>query len=163
MTRSFDVYVYEPCEVASEGVDLSPELRERLSQVKEDFLHLDFPTKEEAAVLARLIVAHGGEARVIDAAYREPRITLEQAWPLAEQELEALKAVCEPAEYDPLEFHNEDPMRWIFCAVSPELMARGKIPGALFPAIDKVDGHAWQTPEFDADAEELARVFEGLD
>lgn len=87
--ESFDVYVYRPCQHQVES-EVAPGLQPHLSQHAEGFLQLDFPTKDEAAVLARLIAAHGGMARVIDAAYREPRVTLEQAWPLAEKELEAL-------------------------------------------------------------------------
>lgn len=111
------------------------------------FLHLDLSDSVALRVRDQLR-QYGARGWVLPSAYRTPRITKEQAYPIAAAEIAALQATY-AAQYtfDPVRFKHDDPMRWVFMSLSPELVAEGRAPGALHAEVDKVDGHIWQDGE----------------
>jgi len=114
-----------------------------------DFLGLDLPQSLALVVYARLkrAGAHGG---VHLAAYRTPRVTVEQARTIAEPVMAERQAQYPRMTFSPLQFSSRHGgvERWAFFAACEEWQQEGKIPGALFVSVDKLDGHVWTREEF---------------
>ncbi|GCE23119.1 hypothetical protein KDK_69190 [Dictyobacter kobayashii] len=104
---------------------------------------------ELAGQLAQRLQEAGAQANRIPIEYREPRIRLQEAHVLAEQEIMDLHEKAVPHDtLGPVELSEwQWTPYWVFEARSPELIAKGHIPGRLFAHIDKLDGHVWTFDE----------------
>lgn len=115
-----------------------------------DFLGLDLP--EDVALLVYACLkqagAHGGLAL---AAYREPRITVEQALPIAAQAIAERQSRYSGLTFSPVRFSppHGGAECWAFCADCEQWQQEGMIPGAIFASIDKLDGHVCTSEEFE--------------
>jgi hypothetical protein len=112
------------------------------------FLGLDLPVEIATDLLDRL-ESQGARGLVVEAKYREPRISKETAFSIAERDLLERQKSYPTVEFDPLSFRREDVMWWEFCSVSPDWIEEGRIPGALLACVDKVDGHVWTKEDFE--------------
>ena len=160
----FDIYLYEGCWTTSPNLDdlveqipalNNPDLRARTEKWRPGgFLGLDLPESMARTLLDRLL---GAKARgqMVPSAYREPKVSVEAAQPIAEQAIAQLRetrySMC---TLGPVRYLRETPWWWTFAADCKEWQEQGYIPGAVFASIDKLDGHVWQPEERD-------RLFEG--
>lgn len=113
------------------------------------FLQLDLSYTLAEALLQRLQAA-GAMGMVVQAAYRRPNITRDEARLLAEKAIEELGRKRFAAyTFAPAVFYSEQPQTWVFTAPSEQLLAEGYIPGALFAEVDKLDGHIWPDEELE--------------
>lgn len=152
----FDLFLRAGCDTPPLVSDLlaaapslgAPTFEQAVMRPRPGFLGLDLAHAVAQQALARLEQV-GAIGEVIDAAYRTPRISIEQAKPLAEQAIEQLRQrhfaayAFEATRAWPT---GERPRWWAFFAPSQQLQDEGHIPGAIFVSIDKLDGHVW-TPE----------------
>lgn len=77
-------------------------------------------------------------------------LTIEKALAIAEREIAAAISASERLskyEFGPVRYRRETDRYWVFSAGSKQLMAEGRVPGAVSACIDKVDGHVWDTEE----------------
>lgn len=111
------------------------------------FLGLDLPQDLARALYQRLAAARA-RGEVLPSAYRQPRVSQEEARPIAEQAIQHLQAASFSGyAFEPVCFHQEAPRWWSFVAGSEQLQEEGYIPGALFACVDKLDGHVWEDDE----------------
>jgi hypothetical protein len=111
------------------------------------FMGLNLPA-DLAAELLELIEIAGGHGLVVPTGYRQPKITVEMAYPIAQQEIARIQALHLPNyELEPTKFFREDVMWWDFRARCPELIEKGHIPGSVIARVDKLDGHIWTEAE----------------
>lgn len=78
------------------------------------------------------------------------KITLEEAYQLAEREIARQRAVSPSLsgyEFGPVRLKREDERTWVFVSGSEQLQDEGCIPGALYARVDKCDGHIWSPEE----------------
>lgn len=173
----YDLYLHYACHAQPELTDLltripalrTPALEEKLRSYpassagqmpqrhppRPGFLGLNLEKELARELCLRLnkepVRAQG---EIILAAYREPRISREQAQKLAEQELIRLRQQEFPTnDFEPVSPLREEPRWWIFVAYfkrTPEERAkRGVVIGTDGPwiCVDKVDGHIWYNDE----------------
>lgn len=111
------------------------------------FMGLNLPADLAAELLERIEIA-GGHGLVIPIAYRQPKVTMETAYSIAEQEIVCKQALLFPNhKFESTKFFREDVMWWDFRALSPELIETGHIPGGVIARVDKLDGHIWAAAE----------------
>jgi hypothetical protein len=112
------------------------------------FLGLNL-THEQAMVLLQRLKSQKAAGYPVLAAYHEPKITKEQAAPIAAQAIKQLHEKLIPQHtLGPALFKREEPVCWTFGAVSAEWVKEGRIPGILFASVDKLDAHVWALEEF---------------
>lgn len=111
------------------------------------FLGLDLPL-EIATDLLRRLESQKGRGLVVEAKYREPKISKEAAFLIAERHLLEIHQTIPNVTFDPVVFRRDDIMVWQFCSVSPEWIEQGRIPGALIASVDKIDGRIWDADDF---------------
>lgn len=126
------------------------------SMTEEEVLHFrDFPflevalSYEEAKKLALRLQEAGAYVNYIPVAYREISVPLPEAQIRAEQLIREIHEKVVPQDtLGPVQLEKWlwRPY-WTFSASSPELIARGNVPGPIFALIDKVDGHIWERDE----------------
>jgi hypothetical protein len=127
------------------------DLLRRMQEHFPGFIGLDLPEDIAHNLLARL-QADRARGMVVASAYREPIITREAAYLIAEQVIRQQHEqryphyTLSPIRYAESHAHA---MWWTFTAPVDELVAQGMIPGALFASIDKLDGHVWQPEDFE--------------
>lgn len=110
------------------------------------FLQLEL-AKTVAETLLQRLQARGASGIVVQAAYRQPKISRAEAQVLAECEIESLRKQYYPTYlFGPVVLYAEQPCSWTYASASKQLIEEGYIPGALFADVDKLDGHIW-TPE----------------
>lgn len=108
---------------------------------------LNLPADLAAELKERIEIA-GGHGLVVPIAYRQPKVTVEMAYPIAEQEIACKIALHFPNyKFEPPKFFREDVMWWEFRAISQELIQTGHIPGSTIARVDKLDGHIWKSAE----------------
>jgi hypothetical protein len=122
------------------------------------FLGLNIEEAKARELYSRLsaVEAYG---QVLPVAYRDPKITKEQAQSIAEQELVRVCQEIFPAyEHSPVLLREELPRWWIFYTMIRGLPNRGRVLGAGGPMayIDRVDGHVVKD-------EELKAVYRGIE
>ncbi|KJH69774.1 SitI3 family protein [Aliterella atlantica] len=111
------------------------------------FMGLNLPADLAAELLERIEIA-GGRGLVIPNTYRQPKVTKEMAYPIAEQEIVSKQALLFPNyNFEPTKLFREDIMWWDFRALSPELSEVSHIPGGVIARVDKLDGHIWTAAE----------------
>lgn len=116
------------------------------------FLGLDLP-EELAQTLFRRLQTTRAVGLWLLSAYRQPRVSKEQAVKLAEPAIaELAKKHFERHPDDtlgPVGFVGEKSEFWVFGARSEQLIAMDMIPGSLRVSVDKLDGHIWTREDFD--------------
>lgn len=121
---------------------------QRITQQNMTLLPMDLPEKG-ALELLRSLEEEGALGSLLASAYRQPKITLEQAAPIAEQAIVARQAKQRPDDtLGPVRFFREEPCCWTFGASSAQLIREECIPGMVFASVDKLDGHIWKEEEF---------------
>lgn len=116
-------------------------------KLESGFMGLNLPADLAAEILERIEIA-GGHGLVIPIAYRQPKVTMEMAYPIAEQEIVRKQSLLFPNyKFEATKFSREDVMWWDFRALSPELIKTGHIPGGVIARVDKLDGHIWTAAE----------------
>lgn len=128
-----------------------PQMQQKIVQrsPKPGFLGLDL-TSDQAKTLMQRLKAQKAVGYPVPSAYRQPKITIEQATPIATQAIEQLhKAHIPEHTLGPVLLRKDEPACWTFGAVSEEWVKEGRIPGVLFASVDKLDGHVWKAEEFE--------------
>jgi hypothetical protein len=154
----FDLYLYQGCTAPPDVNDLvdqipaaqDPGLYAKLQEWRPGgFLGLDLPEDVAHAFLLRLKRA-GARGHMALSAYRDPKISVDAARSIAEQVIAQLQQAHFPSyTFDEVKYGGEGPWWWIFGAASEQLQAEGRIPGALFAYVDKLDGHVWHSEEME--------------
>ncbi len=157
----YDIYLSWRCQILPDLEDLvetvpalaDPALQARmLDRTKAPgFLGLDLPADGALSLLHRLrSLKVSSRGYLLPSAYRQPRITIEQATPIAEQAIEELQVRRFPDHtLGPVHFQWEQSVCWTFGAVSEQLIKEGRIPGALHASVDKLDGHIWKQTDLE--------------
>jgi hypothetical protein len=166
MSLMYDIHLSSACHTLPDLSDLAGKypilmdaaFQARLLERVPKFLGLDMP-KEDAIALWKRLESTWGRGMFVLSAYRNPKVTVEEAFPIAERAIARLQAEhCPNVEFNPVRFLSEDAMWWVFKASSEELIEQGFIPGALFALVDKLDGHVWQPNELEQFGEEHERL-----
>ncbi len=124
-----------------------PALLSRLLAERPGFLGVNLTAHDAAAALLRLKES-GARGMIVAADYRKGGLKMEDALPIAEDHLAAQVARHYPAvPFEGVRFVREEALWWTFSRPSEALIAQGYVPGALFAAIDKLDGHVWSEEE----------------
>lgn len=111
------------------------------------FLGLELPTNIAACFLERLKEAGGG-GTIVPSAYRQPRVSIEMAYPIALQAIiQKQNTPFPPDAFEVVKFWEEGAMWWEFKGISEELIKQGYIPGCACIRVDKLDGHIWTWEE----------------
>ena len=147
----YDVYLLSSCSQPIDTANLPREIKPLLNLTDKNsqpgFLGLDLSANLAAELLERLNLA-GGNGFVILSAYREPKVTIEMAYPLAENAIiQKQKNHFPNFEFESVKFFSEGAMWWEFGADSEEMIEQGHIPGGIRLRIDKLDGHVWTLEE----------------
>lgn len=126
-----------------------PDLPQRMLQHSTNVLKVALPENKAIELLQRL-QAEGAKGSLLPSAYRQPRISAEQAVPIAEKAIAEIQAKRRPNDTPgTVRFLREQPTCWTFGAVSEQLIREGRIPGLFYASVDKLDGHIWKPEEFD--------------
>ena len=148
----YDIYLFSSSLRTPELSNLTakeilPQMVRSLQERQQGFLGLNLSGDTAAELLEQLTLA-GGRGLVASAAYRQPKVTLEMAKPIAEKAIADQQKRHSPNyTYGPVQLLSEGAFWWKFGAVSPDLVERGYIPATLYALVDKVDGHLWTTQE----------------
>lgn len=157
----YDIYLSGGCRTLPDLEDLVGEIPVLLDPIfqqklltpsprRPGFLGLDLPEPLAKALFQRLKSTRAVGLWLLSA-YRQPRISKDQAASLAEQaipELSAKHYQRYPGDtLGPVHFAGEQPERWVFKATSERL---SKIEGGgLWVSVDKLDGHIWTREDFE--------------
>lgn len=146
-----DLYLIEGCRRVPDLSRFAPQLgaaviglAARCAERRPGFLRLDLAPAEADALLAALR-GEGARGSAVRSRYREgSALPMEQAWEIADRALDMRVQRDAPAvRFDDTRFVREEALWWVFCRPSPQLIDQGVVPGALFAAVDKLDGHLW--------------------
>ncbi len=111
------------------------------------FLGLDLPY-DVALSLQQCLKTTGAEGFRLPAAYRSPRLTIEQAQAIAQADIDEQKQKYDPNEILlPIEFLGEREVCWEFRGTTARLDGEGQEGYGLYAQVDKVDGHIWTSDE----------------
>jgi hypothetical protein len=150
--RNMDIYLIAGCKQSPKGGALSSgasqsALLTRLFEERPGFLGMSLNAKDAAAALAQLKES-GARGMVVAADYRHGGLKMEDALPLAEAHLARQITQHFPhVPFEAIRFVREEALWWTFCRPSEALIEQGYVPGALYAAIDKLDGHVWDDNE----------------
>ncbi len=144
-----DVYLIEGCRTQPSLPSTFAGLAElslpvRLMERRPGFLGLDLPMAQARALLDTCRAA-GARGSVVAARYRQAQVvSMESALDIADEELNRQqRLLATKLAFEPTRFVREEALWWVFCRPSEALIAAGHVPGALFVAVDKLDGHVW--------------------
>ena len=105
------------------------------------FLGLDL-LRPEVATIRKWFKEHHASVLLVPVAYRQPRVTVEEAYPIAEQFLRQKQS----RRYSTLTWgpivraaHAGEACAWAFFSGSHELQRQGYVPGGLFACVDKLE------------------------
>jgi hypothetical protein len=143
----YDIYLLTGCHSRPNLGDILTDVPKRIFEHSPGFIGLCLSRERATRVFDRL-KSVGGRGYVIPSIYREPKISGERAQSIAELALQSYQESHE-VNFAPVRLMSSDPMWWKFAAVSEELIQKGIVPGTLYICVDKIDGHVWQTQEFD--------------
>lgn len=112
------------------------------------FMGLNLPV-DLAAELLECLERSGGHGLVVPIGYRQPKVTMEMAYPIAHEEIAHRQELRFPNyKFEPTKFFREGVMWWEFGSGSEELTQKtGIIPGVIRAFVDKLDGHIWTSAE----------------
>lgn len=111
------------------------------------FLGLALDEQTARALFARLRAA-GAHGEVLNAAYRQPRVTRDAARAIAERDLPTRAASAFPGyPFNAVTLRREEPRWYIFSMISPRLVSEFHVPGGVLAYVDKLDGHVWSRDE----------------
>jgi hypothetical protein len=149
----YDVFLTTPCLtlpnlsffVGQHALLAHPDFAQGCLQLPpRNFLGLDLERSLALTLLHQLSGA-GAMGAVAPTRYRQPRISIEAATPLAVEAITALQKRYFPADtFEPVTFRQQAATTWIFAAPCLRLIVEGYAPGRLCVAIDKLDGYVWQ-------------------
>lgn len=129
---------------------LGPELMSRIYQAQPAFLGLDLPL-EAALELMKALRSAGGRGLVVPSAYRQPRLSPQQAYLSAKRSISEKQARYFPShQFNEVRLIRDYALWWVYCAPSPQLIEEGHVPGAVFAYVDKLDGRTWEPEEMEA-------------
>ena len=124
-----------------------PSLVGRLMASRPGFLGVDM-SPAEAVTALRQLTDNGARGSIIAADYRRATLRMEDAFERADLELgERQRREYPDVPFEPTRFVREEALWWTFCRPSEALIALGYVPGALYAAVDKLDGHLWSEDE----------------
>lgn len=125
----------------------APSVQQLLEKAFPEFLNIDVPYAAAAGMLD-ILKSYGARGLIVPAIYREPKITVEQAYQIACAEIQRKQAAYPNIHFDPVGLVGgyTQPRWWTFGANAQEWIEAGCIPGRLSASVDKIDGHIW-TPE----------------
>jgi hypothetical protein len=153
---TMDIYLIQGCQARPEwppfmtghtGETALLSLRIRLAERRPGFLGLDLSMAEAQALLdaCRQVGARGS---VVAARYRaEAALRMEDAMDVADTELDRAQRHHPGVAFEPTRFVREEALWWVFCRPSQQLIDAGFVPGALYAAVDKQDGHLWSADD----------------
>jgi hypothetical protein len=154
--QTMDIYLIAGCKQSPKvsgsatplfGGASDPAMLSRLLAERPGFLGVNLNAHDAADALLRLKQS-GARGMVVAAGYRTGGLRMEDALPIAEDYLAALVAQRYPAvPFEGIRFVREEALWWTFARSSEALIGQGYVPGALFAAIDKLDGHVWTEDE----------------
>jgi hypothetical protein len=158
MPELFDIYLTTGCRFIPDLEDLSkmivllanPEWRARLVTEEPGFLGLNLPRDASLVLLERLKYSETKAlGMLVPIRYRDEkaRVLTEAAQLIAEKEIERIKGENPNVKLEPLKFVRENMIWYTFASESIEWVHQGRIPGALFVSVDKLDGHVWHDDE----------------
>lgn len=111
------------------------------------FLGLAVEELAARGLFARLQAA-GAHGEVLDAAYRQPRVTRDAARAIAERDLPPRAAAAFPGyPFNDVTLRREEPRWYLFSMISPRLVSEFHVPGGVLAYVDKLDGHVWSRDE----------------
>ena len=147
----YDVYLLSSCskpiDIAHLPIDIRPLAKRGLEKSKPDFLGLNLSRNLAADFVKQLHLA-GGNGLVVLSAYRQPKVTIEIAYTIAEKAIYQKQEKHFPNfKFESVKFLSEAAMWWEFGADSAELIEQGYIPGGIRVRVDKLDGHIWTLQE----------------
>jgi hypothetical protein len=127
---------------AFEAKDMLAVFQERIQQRTPHFLHLDL-SAENAIEVFQLLRTEKATGYILPATYRQPRISVEEATPLAAAALVELQAArSSDPPIVPLHFVREQPVCWTF-----NITYSGN--SRVYVHVDKLDGHIWQKQDLE--------------
>ncbi len=125
------------------------EVRTQLLQRSPGFLGLNVP-KSTAYQIRRRLKQHDVRGMVVEIAYRQPPVPKDQAFGIARHIIQRIQVASHVGhQFAPITFSYEHAMWWLFAAPCHTCIATGRIPGTIFAAIDKRDGHVWEDKEME--------------
>lgn len=168
----YDIYLSAGCRELPILDDLVPQIpmladptfQQKLltgSPHRPGFLGLDLPEELAQVLFQRLLPTRAGGSWLLSA-YRQPRVSKEQAAQLAEPAIaELMRKHFERYPDDTLSavyFVGEKPEYWVFGYTSEQLVAKNIIPGGPRVSVDKLDGHIWTREDFGRREQRLERT-----
>lgn len=113
------------------------------------FLEVDLH-QSDAISLMKALRRAGARGRIVPTAYREPRLSIEEALRIAVNSISIQEKERFPGySFNEVKLIHDDVMWWVFSSVSEKLVEEGFIPGALHAYVDKIDGHIWGPEELE--------------
>lgn len=112
------------------------------------FLYLDV-AKETALALLERLRSKSARGLIINAAYRKPRISPEEAERRAAREVPKVRAANRDIKFDALNFVDVRPTTFDFIVLSEQLAREGYIPSGVYIHVDTLDGHIWHQRDFE--------------
>jgi len=159
ISTKYDLYLRQGCNCLPDFRDLDHEVSFVTYPTFQQWIVQQTPTvlgflqvsltEPVARALLQRLRSGGAVGFIIKDGYRQPKVSLANAYRLADQELTRRQEQKFPGyTFKPVAFHQERPQTWRFVCACPPLIEEGYIPGALFADVDKIDGHIWQQEEY---------------
>lgn len=154
--EKFDIWVNQGCVEPPEIDYLLPiigetqlhQLRLKVNLNAPGFLGLDF-SLDDALELKQKILLKRALGLVVPTKYRTPRLSVDQARPIAEVVIKRETArLAQGLTVYPMSYERENVLCFTFSAVVKEWAEQDLIPSRLFASIDKVDGHHWSAEHY---------------
>lgn len=152
----YDIYLRQGANSLPQTLDLKFErpikevIEEKLPNAlseKPGFLGLDL-SFDTASLLLEYLNSLGAKGRVADSKYRNPTISLDMAFSIAEEAMRQEQEKYSDIKFEKIRLRFEEVMWWEFFSLAKEWLDDGYTPGGLIVWVDKVDGHIWQDGEF---------------
>lgn len=105
------------------------------------FAGIDVPLR--VAMPAAVVLNISGSGYAVPTGYHMPRIDFDTGKARALPALHERQQAFPSERFSPGEYVDQNPYFWIYRADCPRWQDEGRIPGALFVAIDKLDGAPW--------------------
>lgn len=140
MTK-YDIVIVKAMQTADASIPFAEEVK--FGETK--WLQLDADLETARSILRRIFDAGGG-GYIVSAAYRSPRVSVDEAYQLALEVHDQL--VRNGKRLAPLEPGFDDIMWWTFLADDLDDKEQGRVPGNLRIAVDKLDGRIRTEEEY---------------
>lgn len=146
-SERFDLFVGRPLTQAPIVPPALPE-REQVVALFEagfgqatGFAGVDIPLR--VAMPAAVVLNVSGSGYAIPTAYHTPQIDFDASRTRALPALKARQTAHPSERFSPSVYVDQNPYFWIYRTDCPRWQDEDRIPGALFVAIDKLDGAPW--------------------